>query len=107
MTFFTLAGKCGAFAPAPKIFSPLSSEASAIRPSPTPQRLKKWRRVSSRSGSFSFIASLPRHEIVKVEEHARQRRPGRELRNLLGIHRFLRHHRAARRGVENLLLHHH
>src|ERR1041385_5550231 len=54
MAFLTFAGKCAGLgamgfaglAAAPKIRPSFKSDASAIYPSPTPQRLKKWRRVS-------------------------------------------------------------
>src|SRR5437773_2194679 len=78
MTFFTLGGKCGALA-APNRPSP-SKDASAMRPTPMPQRPKKWRRVSSCvSRSSNVMASFPRHEIVQVEEHARSLRPCSQL----------------------------
>src|SRR5260370_39023795 len=99
MTFLTLAGKCGGFgafgltalAVSADSSRPPSMDASAILPTPTPQRLKKWRRVSNwRSRCSGVIAdSLPRHEIVQVEEHAAKRGAGGQLRNALGIHSLL------------------
>src|SRR5438552_15460593 len=113
MTFFTLAGKCGAFgavgltAAADSSSSP-SSDASAILPTPRPQRLKKCRRVSNwRSlSSGVIVCSLPCHEIVQIEEYPAQRRPGGHLRNALGVHVLFAGHGAVRRGIEDLFLHH-
>src|SRR5258708_27330722 len=97
MTRFARAGKCPGFgasgltaclaagaAAAVDRPSP-SSEARAMEPSPTPQRPKKWRRVCSsrkswsRAGSMMRVSftSLARDELVEVEEHARDRGPGR------------------------------
>src|SRR5437016_7333898 len=116
MTFFTFAGKCGGFGAvglaslagsADSSCSP-SSDASAILPTPTPQRLKKCRRVSNwRSlSSGVIVCSLPCHEIVQIEEYPAQRRPGGHLRNALGVHVLFTGHCAVRRGIEDLFLHH-
>src|SRR5256885_16799962 len=67
MTFLTLGGKCGGFGAfgltalvvAADIIRPPSMDASAILPTPTPQRLKKWRRVSNcRSLCSGVISNL-------------------------------------------------
>src|SRR6266852_3713373 len=106
MTFFTFAGKCGGFGAVG--FTALAdsadrscsaiSDASAILPTPTPQRLKNWRRVSNwRSLSSGVIAcSLPCHEIVQIEKYPAKRCPGGHLRNALGIHVLLADHCAVR-----------
>src|ERR1044072_7778416 len=84
MTFFTLGGKCGAFTEPRTTPSP-SSDASARRPTPMPQRPKKWRRGCMRESRASKgLSSFPRHEIVQVEQHARALRPRRKLRILGG-----------------------
>src|SRR5579864_3091546 len=76
MTLLALAGKWPAFA-WPKILPSVRSDASAILPSPTPQRLKKWRRVTncSRRSSLS-ISLLPCQKIVQIQQHSRHACPG-------------------------------
>src|SRR6266851_294279 len=64
MTLLILEGKCPGFDAIglvadevpPKILPSVSSDASATLPRPTPQRLKKWRRVSNcnRRSSWSI-----------------------------------------------------
>src|SRR5262245_58896772 len=46
-----------------KILSSASSDASATLPTPTPQRLKKWRRVSNRRRRSS--GSMLAHSLVR------------------------------------------
>src|SRR5437667_10339676 len=86
MMFFAFAGKCGgldaigladAAEAAPKSSCSLSNETSAMEPSPSAQRLKNWRRVRRRSGSFeskSFMAvkHLVRRLIKSVLQIAHQ-----------------------------------
>src|SRR5215831_12064104 len=52
------------------------------------------------------MASFPRHEIVKVEEHARDFRPRRQLWNLLRVNIGVAAHVSTWRRIENLLLDH-
>src|SRR4051794_29484543 len=85
---------------------PPSMDASAILPTPTPHRLKKWRRVSNSRSLSSGVISLPCHEIVQVEEHAAKRSPGGQLRNALRVYAFLALQVRARIRGEHLLLHH-
>src|ERR1017187_4591275 len=90
MTLFTFAGNMGGFsamgfaatvAASPR--PPFSSDARATCPTPTAQRLKKWRRVSaSRARCSGVIFLFPRHKVVEIEHHARHRSPRGKVRRL-------------------------
>src|SRR5438105_3989920 len=86
MQFFALAAKCARAAglvPAGSAASnpsPRSSSATASMPIPLAEVARKSRRDWStdfRSGCM--MDSLPRHEFIKIQNRASQRRPGRGL----------------------------
>src|SRR5712691_10766677 len=86
MTSWAFAGKCGSrdtpTSSAPRAWSRPSSAPSAIAPRLTPERARKWRRLSCCATCSPSTALLLGDRLVQVQDDTGRRHAGRQLHGI-------------------------